>query len=93
LHPASGGKVDVFVCQADDQFERARLDRRVRMEMFGVSTWVATAEDVVLSKLRWRAASRLHGGQRRRLPSTTVWRVDHGAGDDDVSLTPYPDSR
>ena len=58
LHPGSGGKVDVFVCLPDDEFERQRLLRRVPVEMFGVQTWVATAEDVVLSKLRWRKESR-----------------------------------
>lgn len=54
LHPATGGKVDVFVCSPDDAFERRRLERRVSAEVFGVATWVATPEDVVLSKLRWR---------------------------------------
>ena len=32
--------------------------------MFGVATWVATGEDVVLAKLRWRLESR----------SETQWR-------------------
>ncbi|MDO8389969.1 MAG: hypothetical protein Q7V57_05735 [Actinomycetota bacterium] len=57
LHPATGGKVDVFVCPANDQFEVQRIARRVRMEVFGVGSWVATPEDVVLSKLRWRLES------------------------------------
>lgn len=58
LHPASGGKVDVFVCRSDDEFEQTRLSRRVAMEVFGIDTWVATVEDVILSKLRWRRDSR-----------------------------------
>lgn len=58
LHAASGGKVDVFVVGADDEFERARLDRRVRADVVGVVSWVATAEDVILAKLRWRLESR-----------------------------------
>jgi len=57
LHPATGGKVDIFVCAASDPFEVQRLARRVRMEVFGVDSWVATPEDVVLSKLRWRLDS------------------------------------
>lgn len=58
LHPTSGGKVDVFVAAHDDAFTRSRLERRVRLDVFGVETWVATAEDVVLAKLRWRLRSR-----------------------------------
>lgn len=58
LHPRSGGKVDVFVASSEDAFTRSRLDRRVRLAVFGLDTWVATAEDVVLAKLRWRLSSR-----------------------------------
>ena len=58
LHPDSGGKVDVFVCLPDDEFERRRLARRVPLEVLGMPTFVATAEDVVLSKLRWRKDTR-----------------------------------
>ncbi|MBI2705656.1 MAG: hypothetical protein HYX32_10265 [Actinobacteria bacterium] len=54
----SGGKVDVFVASADDEFTQARLGRRVAAEILGVPTYVATAEDVVLAKLRWRLGSR-----------------------------------
>lgn len=58
LHMASGGKVDVFVAPDGDAFERSRLDRRIESEVFGVSSWISTPEDVVLSKLRWRLESR-----------------------------------
>jgi hypothetical protein len=58
LHPSTGGKVDVFVHGTDDAFTRSRLARRVRAEVFGVPCWVATPEDVVLAKLRWRLTSR-----------------------------------
>ncbi len=54
LHAASGSKVDLFVVAPDDEFERTRLDRRVRVDVLGRASWVATAEDVLLSKLRWR---------------------------------------
>ncbi|MFM8862015.1 MAG: hypothetical protein ACKOIA_06135 [Acidimicrobiia bacterium] len=57
LDPTTAGKVDIFVCAADDEFEAMRLRRRVRAEVFGVPTWVATPEDVILSKLRWRTES------------------------------------
>ncbi len=58
LHTRTGGKVDVFVCLSSDSFESSRLDRRVRLKVLGIDTWVATAEDVVLSKLLWRAQTR-----------------------------------
>ncbi len=64
IHPSSGGKVDVFVSPQGDAFTQSRLRRRVQAETFGVATWVATAEDVVLAKLRWRLQSR----------SETQWR-------------------
>jgi hypothetical protein len=43
---------------ADDAFSHSRLARVVRADVLGVPTWVATAEDVVLAKLRWRLESR-----------------------------------
>ena len=58
LHTSSGGKVDVFVARSDDEFTRSRLARRIRSDVLGVATWVATAEDVVLAKLRWRIDTR-----------------------------------
>ena len=64
IHAVSGGKVDVFVTEPGDDFTRSRLARRVSAEVFGIPTWVATPEDVVLAKLRWRLQSR----------SETQWR-------------------
>lgn len=58
LHTTTGGKVDVFVCLPSDAFEASRLDRRVKLNVLGVDTWVATPEDVVLSKLLWRVQTR-----------------------------------
>lgn len=58
LHTTSGGKVDVFVARQDDEFTRSRMERKVRSEVLGVQAWIATPEDVVLAKLRWRLESR-----------------------------------
>jgi hypothetical protein len=58
LHPESGGKVDVFVGDPSNDFTRSTLRRRVRESVFGLSLWVATAEDVILAKLRWRLQTR-----------------------------------
>ncbi|MXZ84748.1 MAG: hypothetical protein F4Z02_03710 [Acidimicrobiia bacterium] len=64
LHPQSGGKVDLFAVLASDAFTQSRIARRVRAQVLGVEAWIATPEDVVLAKLRWRLDSR----------SETQWR-------------------
>lgn len=51
-------KVDVFVSARNDAFTASRLFRRVRATVQGVDTWVATAEDIILAKLRWRLTTR-----------------------------------
>jgi hypothetical protein len=53
-----GGKVDLFLAGSDDAFTASRLERRIRADVFDVPCWVASAEDVVLAKLRWRLESR-----------------------------------
>lgn len=58
LHPASGGKVDVFVVGSDNDFEMMRLERRRLADVLGEVTWIASPEDVILAKLRWRLESR-----------------------------------
>jgi hypothetical protein len=58
LHPATGGKVDIFVAAPGDAFTQSRLSRRMVTEVLGIPAWVATPEDVILAKLRWRLESR-----------------------------------
>ena len=58
LHLTGGGKVDIFVPVSGDSFAQSRLSRRVRAEVLGVRAWMATPEDVLLAKLRWRLESR-----------------------------------
>jgi hypothetical protein len=76
LHMASGGKVDVFVSADDDAFERSRLDRRIASEVCGVSSWISTPEDVVLSKLRQRPESRSEVHWRDCVEIAAVQRLD-----------------
>jgi predicted dehydrogenase len=77
LHAASGGKVDVFVVAPDDDFESVRLARRARAEVLGIETWVATAEDVILAKLRWRLESRCEVQWRDCVEIAAVTDLDH----------------
>jgi hypothetical protein len=58
IHLPSGGKVDLFVAPPGDPFTQSRLARRVRGSVLGIDAWVASAEDVLLAKLRWRLESR-----------------------------------
>jgi hypothetical protein len=58
LNVVHGGKIDVFVPPQRDAFTRARITRRRRAEVLGVPAWVASPEDVVLAKLRWRLETR-----------------------------------
>ena len=45
-------KVD-FWLPKPEPFDREMLRRRVRVTLFGVPSWIATAEDVILHKLIW----------------------------------------
>lgn len=49
---ATGWKVDLIVCKARP-FSREELARRQRATVLGVESYVASAEDVILSKLEW----------------------------------------
>lgn len=77
LHTTSGGKIDVFVVTPDDAFERSRLDRRVPADVLGLASWVATAEDVVLAKLKWRLESRSEVQWRDCVEIAAVHELDH----------------
>lgn len=78
LHPATGGKVGVFVIPPGDEFEHARLQRRVRAEVFGIQSWISTPEDVVLSKLRWRLDSRSDVQWRDCVEIAAIQPLDRG---------------
>jgi hypothetical protein len=51
-----------FVCElfvrSDDPHDRERFDRRVSVSILGHAACVATAEDMIVTKLRWAAAAR-----------------------------------
>lgn len=56
IEPKSGWKVD-FVVRKDRPFSKAEFDRRLLTKIAGVEVYVATAEDTMLAKLEWAAAS------------------------------------
>jgi hypothetical protein len=54
---------------SDDEFDRARFERRVKAELSGgVNVWMPRPEDVLVQKLRWAK-----GGARCEI-STKWWR-------------------
>ncbi len=61
IHLESSYKIDLIV-RPDDDFERAKFGRRKAVEFQGVSIYVITPEDLVISKLRWiqQLESELH---------------------------------
>lgn len=77
LHTTSGGKIDLFVVARDDEFERSRLDRRMRADVLGLASWVATAEDIVLARLMWRLDSRSEVQWRDCVEIVAVQELDH----------------
>jgi hypothetical protein len=58
---ATGWKFDL-ICRKSRPFSRIEFDRRTRVQLEGLSLFVATAEDVILSKLEW---ARLGGSERQ----------------------------
>ena len=48
----SGFKIDFWTLRSDP-FEMSMFQRRLRVDLLGEPTWIATAEDLILQKLRW----------------------------------------
>ena len=59
----TGWKADHIIRKARD-FSVAEFERRQRAQWLGLSVYVASPEDVIISKLEW---SRLSGGSKRQL--------------------------
>ncbi len=68
---ASGWKID-FIVRKDRAFSAVEMSRRIGAEVLGVHIFVATAEDTVLAKLEWAAAS---GSERQLADAAAVLAV------------------
>lgn len=53
---ASGWKVD-FILRKSRSFSKAEFERRRQVDLLGTTLWVASAEDVIVSKLEWAKLS------------------------------------
>ncbi len=47
-----------FFLLGNGEHDKSRFQRRVRTHMLGRQTWVSTAEDVIITKLRWSKHAR-----------------------------------
>jgi hypothetical protein len=68
IHTLSGVKVDVILLK-NDPLERLKFSRRVRHERAGLTLWIISPEDLLLSKLAWgkRGASARQAADVRTL--------------------------
>jgi hypothetical protein len=71
MHLASGIKVD-FIVRKSAAYRLVEFDRRRRVALSGVDTWIATPEDLILSKLVWARDS---GSELQRRDVRALLRV------------------
>lgn len=67
---ATGWKIDLIFLKSSS-FSQEEFRRRQVAEIFGISLWVASAEDLILSKLEW---SRLKESHRQTEDAARVLR-------------------
>jgi len=77
LDEQSALKADFWLLR-ENAFEQAAFGRRLAMELFGGSAWIATAEDVILHKLYW---SKLTPSDRQLQDAAGVFAVQAGTLD------------
>ena len=70
-----GEKVDFWLL-TDDPFDTSRMNRRQRIELFRVQTYVSSPEDTILAKLKW---AKISGGSEKQF--TDALRVFEVQGD------------
>jgi hypothetical protein len=58
VHAASMFRVEVFEL-TDDPFNQSRFNRRRKIELDGVPTWLPAVEDVIIQKLLWASKNKM----------------------------------
>jgi hypothetical protein len=71
LDEQSALKADFWLLR-ENAFEAAAFGRRLRVTLFGLSAWIATAEDVILHKLYWNTIT---PSERQLGDAAGVWAV------------------
>lgn len=83
LRTASGQKIDFYVLPREE-FEQVRFARRRPLEVEGVEIPSATAEDIILGKLRW--GKQLGHSERQFQDALRVYEVNANALDKEYLL-------
>jgi hypothetical protein len=68
----SGWKADLVPIRRR-AFSEAEFARRVKVDLLGMSTWIASVEDTILAKLEWAARS---GSDRQRADVAAMVRLN-----------------
>lgn len=71
LDEQSALKADFWLLQ-DNAFEQSAFHRRLRVDLFGVSACIATAEDILLHKLYW---NKITPSERQLMDAAGVFAV------------------
>lgn len=74
IHPDTGSKADLVLCK-NRPFSVEEFGRRIQVEFLGTSICIASAEDIILSKLEW---SRMSGSERQFRDALGVAKVNWG---------------
>jgi predicted nucleotidyltransferase len=80
IHVPSVVKIDL-IPRKDTPYRRVEFERRARVELAGVSLWIVSIEDLILSKLEWARDSRSEQ-QRRDLVLLLAAPMDRAYLDD-----------
>jgi len=79
LDEQSALKADFWLLRTDT-FEQTAFGRRLQVNLFGISAWIAGAEDVILHKLYWNS---LNPSDRQLGDAAGVYAVQAAALDSD----------
>ena len=82
LDEQSALKADFWLLR-EDTFEQTAFARRMPVALFGVSAWIATAEDIILHKLYW---NKITPSERQLGDAAGVYAVQSDALDVDYLL-------
>ncbi len=74
LYPPAAIKLDFWLVK-DDEFDRLRFHRRVKVKALGQKMLMATPEDTILQKLRWYDKSKI---EKHLIDAAFVWQIQTG---------------
>lgn len=77
IETSTGWKLDIMV-RKERPFSVVEFDRRQRVTLIGIDTFIASAEDVILSKLEW---AKMSGSERQRGDVRSIIEVQGNALD------------